>query len=38
LLADITARAAASGARVVSHRKPQQNLERYFLDVTKTRP
>jgi ABC-2 type transport system ATP-binding protein len=36
LLAEITARASASGARVVSHRKPQQNLERFFLDVTKT--
>jgi ABC-2 type transport system ATP-binding protein len=34
-LAEISARASASGARLVSQRKPQQNLERYFLDVTK---
>ena len=35
LLAEIAAKAAAGGARVVSQNKPQQNLERYFLDVTR---
>ena len=35
LLAEIAAKAAAGGARVVSQHKPQQNLERYFLDVTR---
>jgi ABC-2 type transport system ATP-binding protein len=35
LLADLRARVAASGARLVAEQKPQQNLERYFLDVTK---
>lgn len=34
LLAEIAAKTAASGARLVGQRKPQQNLERYFLDVT----
>jgi ABC-2 type transport system ATP-binding protein len=34
LLAEIRAKLASSGARVVDQRKPQQNLERYFLDVT----
>ena len=34
LLADLQTRIAAGGARVVEQRKPQQNLERYFLDVT----
>jgi ABC-2 type transport system ATP-binding protein len=34
LLAELQARIAASGARVVDQRKPQQNLERYFLEVT----
>jgi len=34
LLAEIAAKTAASGARLVDQRKPQQNLERYFLDVT----
>ncbi len=34
LLAEIAATTAASGARLVGQRKPQQNLERYFLDVT----
>src|SRR4029079_2578804 len=32
LLAEIRAKSASSGARVVDQRKPQQNLERYFLD------
>lgn len=34
VVAEIAARATNSGARVVDQRKPQQNLERYFLDVT----
>ena len=34
LLTELRSRIAASGARVVEQRKPQQNLERYFLDVT----
>jgi len=34
LLAELRERAAASGARVIGTHKPQQNLERYFLDVT----
>jgi ABC-2 type transport system ATP-binding protein len=34
LLADIAAQAAARGARIVDQRRPQQNLERYFLEVT----
>jgi ABC-2 type transport system ATP-binding protein len=34
LLAEIAAKVAAEGARVVDQHKPQQNLERYFLDVT----
>jgi ABC-2 type transport system ATP-binding protein len=34
LLAEVAARAKAAGARLVDQRKPQQNLERYFLDVT----
>jgi ABC-2 type transport system ATP-binding protein len=34
LLAEIRARATARGAQVVDERKPQQNLERYFLNVT----
>jgi ABC-2 type transport system ATP-binding protein len=33
-LAEFAAKATASGARIVEQRKPQQNLERYFLDVT----
>ena len=37
LLADLRARAESAGARVVSTHKPQQNLERYFLDVTRDR-
>jgi ABC-2 type transport system ATP-binding protein len=35
LLADLRARISANGARVIAEQKPQQNLERYFLDVTK---
>ncbi len=35
LLADLKARVAAAGARVVGEARPQQNLERYFLDVTR---
>ena len=35
LLSDLRARAESAGARVVSTHKPQQNLERYFLDVTR---
>ncbi len=34
LLAELRERASAAGARVVGEQKPQQNLERYFLDVT----
>ncbi len=34
LIAEIESRAAAGGARVVERRKPQMNLERYFLEVT----
>lgn len=34
LVSQIRAKAAETGARVVDERKPQQNLERYFLDVT----
>ena len=34
LLAELRERAEAGGARVLSAHKPQQNLERYFLDVT----
>ncbi|HET6410096.1 MAG TPA: ATP-binding cassette domain-containing protein, partial [Chthoniobacteraceae bacterium] len=34
LIAEIRAKAAAGGARVVDERQPQQNLERFFLDVT----
>ncbi len=34
LLAEIEARAAASGARLVEKRKPQTTLERFFLEVT----
>jgi ABC-2 type transport system ATP-binding protein len=34
LLAEFAEKARAAGARVVGQRKPQQNLERYFLDVT----
>ena len=37
LIADLRARAESAGARVVSTNKPQQNLERYFLDVTRDR-
>ena len=37
LLADLRSRAESGGARIVSTHKPQQNLERYFLDVTGTR-
>jgi ABC-2 type transport system ATP-binding protein len=35
LLADLRQKAEAGGARVVSTHKPRQNLERYFLDVTR---
>jgi len=38
LLAEIRAKVGASGARLVAEQKPQQNLERYFLDVTKDSP
>jgi len=34
LLADLRARAEDAGARVLGAHKPQQNLERYFLEVT----
>lgn len=34
LLADLKARIAAAGARVAGEGRPQQNLERYFLEVT----
>ena len=34
LLAELRAKIAASGARVTGEGRPQQNLERYFLDVT----
>jgi len=34
LLAELRGRAEAGGARVLGTHKPQQNLERYFLDVT----
>lgn len=34
LLAELEGKAAASGARVIEKRKPQQTLERYFLEVT----
>ncbi len=34
LLAELRERASAAGARVVCEQKPQQNLERYFLEVT----
>ena len=34
LLAELRERAEAGGARVLGAHKPQQNLERYFLDVT----
>lgn len=34
LVAEIRAKIAAQGAKVVDERKPQQNLERYFLNVT----
>jgi ABC-2 type transport system ATP-binding protein len=35
LLAELRAKIASSGARLVAEQKPQQNLERYFLDVTR---
>jgi ABC-2 type transport system ATP-binding protein len=35
LLAEIRGRVAAAGGRVVGEGRPQQNLERYFLDVTR---
>ena len=35
LLAEIRARITAEGGRVVGQGRPQQNLERYFLDVTR---
>ena len=38
LLADIRSRVAAGGGRVVGEGRPQQNLERYFLDVTRSTP
>jgi hypothetical protein len=34
LLAELRAKISASGARIAGEGKPQQNLERYFLDVT----
>jgi len=34
LLADLRARVASGGATVIEERQPQQNLERYFLEVT----
>jgi ABC-2 type transport system ATP-binding protein len=34
LLAEVRAKAESAGAKVVDQRKPQQNLERYFLNVT----
>lgn len=34
LLAEIEAKIAASGAKVIERRKPQTTLERYFLEVT----
>ncbi len=34
LLAELRQRAEASGAKVLAEHRPQQNLERYFLDVT----
>jgi len=34
LLAELRQRAESSGARVIGTHKPQQNLERYFLEVT----
>ena len=37
LLIELRARAEAGGASVRSVNKPRQNLERYFLDVTRTR-
>jgi hypothetical protein len=33
-MAEIRAKAVASGAQVVDERRPQQNLERFFLNVT----
>ena len=38
LLAELRERAEAGGARVLGAHKPQQNLERYFLDVTAGKP
>lgn len=38
LLAELRAKVAASGAKLIAEQKPQQNLERYFLDVTKDAP
>ncbi len=35
LVAEFRARVAAEGGRVVGEGRPQQNLERYFLDVTR---
>ncbi len=35
VLAEIRSRIAASGGRLVGEGRPQQNLERYFLEVTK---
>ncbi|MEQ1852770.1 MAG: ABC transporter ATP-binding protein [Chthoniobacteraceae bacterium] len=37
LLDELRARAESAGALIVSSHKPQQNLERYFLDVTRDR-
>jgi ABC-2 type transport system ATP-binding protein len=34
LLAELRAKIAASGAKLLAEQKPQQTLERYFLDVT----
>lgn len=38
LLAEIRAKVQSSGARLIAEQKPQQNLERYFLEVTKDSP
>jgi hypothetical protein len=34
VLAEMRAAAARGGAKIVEERKPQTNLERYFLEVT----
>ncbi len=38
LLAEIRAKVQSSGAKLIAEQKPQQNLERYFLEVTKDSP